>query len=412
MKRHLRILSLLVAVVMMAMSFAACSDEAVSDPASEPDSGVSKAVELYGTDYQYTTDELEEMKKVMFSFMPAAPSLHEAFSDYFYVGGCINSGDITGKGENFTSMMKQFNTFVLENECKPENLHPDENRYYWDTIDRFMDFGEEYGVRLRGHTLLWHAQVPNWFFFKSGTSGEAASAKQVLDRIDEHVTTIIEHCKGKIDVWDVVNEVFNDDGTLRDSRWLQLVGDYDGDGDKYDYIEQAFISARAADPDARLIINDYNMEWSEQKTISMYLAVKKMLEDGVPIDGVGLQMHIGYDTNIDTLRSNLEKLAKLREINPDFILEVTELDMNCNGWDGDPNDKEFIEQFNKTYADLFALLMEYSEMGLLDTVVFWGINDGHSWLNSSERDNYPFLIDRENKFKSAYWDVISLPLSE
>ncbi len=361
-------------------------------------------------DYQYTKGELKSMKLAEYSYDDNAPSLYKAFEDYFRVGAAINPWLYNDESSNdFKSIMKQFNTFVLENASKPDAMRPNESTYNFTEVDKFVEFGEKYDVTLRGHTLIWHSQCPDWFFYASGNSGEPATAEQLMKRIEEHVTTIVTHYKGKIDTWDVVNEVINDGGGLRFSKWLEIVGDYDGDGDKYDYIEQAFISARAADPDARLIINDYNMEWSEQKTISMYLAVKKMLEDGVPIDGVGLQMHIGYDTNIDTLRSNLEKLAKLREINPDFILEVTELDMNCNGWDGDPNDKEFIEKYNQTYRDLFALLMEYSEMGLLDSVVFWGINDGNSWLNG-DMDNYPFLIARENRLKTAYWDVISLVL--
>lgn len=410
MKRYFRVLSLIMAVVMLATAFTACGKQD-DTPAS---SGVSKAVEIYGTDYNYTKDELDQMKKAMFSFMPTAPSLYEAFEDYFYVGGCINSGDITGKGENFTSMMKQFNSFVLENEAKPEAMHPEENRYNFSTVDKFVDFGEEYGVRLRGHTLLWHAQVPDWFFFKKGTSGEAASAEQLLKRIDEHVTTIVDHYKGKIDVWDVVNEVFNDDGTLRNSRWLQIVGDYDGDGDKYDYIEAAFKAAAKADPDAKLVINDYNLEWSFAKTQGVFDLVKSMLEDGIKVDGVGLQMHIGFDTNIETLRQNLEILAGLREYNPDIMIEVTEMDMSCFRWGDNSKTVEltdaFMAQYNKTYVGAFKLFMEYAEMGLLESVTFWGINDDHTWLNSDGRINHPFLIGSSNKIKDTYWEVISLAL--
>lgn len=414
MNRFTRILSLVLALFMVVCAFSACENEAAVSPDNSSDTGVSKAVELYGTDYRYTVDELDTMKKAMFAFMPQAPSLYEAFADYFYVGGCINSRDLTGKGETFTTMMKQFNSFVLENEAKPDAMHPEEKRYNFDTVDRFADFGEEYGVRLRGHTLIWHAQVPNWFFYKSGTSGEAASAEQLLKRIDEHVTTIVEHYKGRIDVWDVVNEVFNDDGTLRDSRWLQIVGDYDGDGDKYDYIEQAFKSAAAADPDAKLVINDYNLEWSYAKTQGVFDLVKSMLEDGIRVDGVGLQMHIGYDTNIETLRKNLEILAGLREYNPDIFIEVTEMDMSCFKWGDNSKTVEltesFMAQYNKTYVGAFKLFMEYAEMGLLESVTFWGINDDHTWLNSDGRINHPFLIGSSNKFKETYWEVISLAL--
>ncbi|MBQ8623697.1 MAG: endo-1,4-beta-xylanase [Oscillospiraceae bacterium] len=409
MKKYLRLLSLIVAAVTLALSLTACGE------VEQADTGISKAVELYGTDYEYTLEELPEMKKAMFSFMPQAPSLYEAFQDYFYVGGCINPGNYeSGKGEDFTSMMRQFNTFVLENASKPEPMHPSEDKYNFDTVDQFVEFGEEYGVRLRGHTLLWHAQCPEWFFYESGTSGDFASPEKVLKRIDEHVTTIVKRYKGKIDVWDVVNEVFNDDGTLRNSKWLQTVGDYDGDGDSYDYIEQAFISAAKADPDVRLIINDYNLEWSYAKTQGVFDIVKSMLEDGIKVDGVGLQMHIGYDTNIETLRKNLEILAGLREYNPDFKIEVTEMDMSCFKWGDDSKTVEltdsFMAQYNKTYVDAFKLFMEYAEMGILDSVTFWGINDDHTWLNSDGRINHPFLIGSSNRLKETYWEVISLAL--
>lgn len=375
------------------------------------------AAETYGTDYEYKKSELAAMQKAEHTYDEDAPSLYEAFSDYFRVGAAINSWYFSNtKSEDFISMMKQFNIFTLENESKPDAMHPSEDRYNFTNVDKFVAFGEKYGVSLRGHTLIWHSQCPNWFFYKSGTSGTAATAEQLMERIDEHVTTIVSRYAGKIDSWDVVNEVFNDDGTLRDSKWLQIVGDYDGDGDKYDYIEQAFISASKADPEAKLIINDYNLEWSSSKVNGVYNLVKSMLQDGIKVDGVGLQMHIAYNTDINTLRKNLEKLATLREYNPDFTIQITEMDMSCFVWNDnslkvDLTDS-FMKQYNKTYVEAFKLFMEFSERGLIDTVVFWGINDDHSWLNNSPagRVNHPFLIDRDNGFKSTYWEVLSLTL--
>ncbi len=373
------------------------------------------AAQLYGTDYEYKKSELSAMKKATTSYDASAPSLYEAFSDYFNVGACINSWYLNStSSEDFKSMMKQYNTFTLENESKPDAMHPSENKYNFTSVDKFVDFGEKYGVTLRGHTLIWHSQCPDWFFYKSGTSGTAATAKQLLDRIDEHVTTIVSRYAGKIDTWDVVNEVFNDDGTLRDSKWLQIVGDYDKDGDKYDYIEAAFKAAAAADPNARLIINDYNLEWSTAKTQGVYNLVKSMLEDGIKVDGVGLQMHIAYNTDINQLRKNLEILEGLRKYNPDFTIEITEMDMSCFVWSDDSKTvnltDSFMKQYNNTYVQAFKLFMEYSEKGLIDTVVFWGINDDHSWLNSNGRINHPFLIGRDNELKSTYWEVISLAL--
>ena len=350
--------------------------------------------------------------RAKYSYDDNAPSLCEAYADYFKVGAAINTWNLNDENSNeFKTIVKNFNVFTLENENKPDATHPKENQYNWGAVDRFVEFGEKYDVTLRGHTLLWHSQVGDWFF--KGEDGQGkASAELLLKRIDEHVTTIVSRYKGKIDTWDVVNEVLSDDYGLRRSEWYNIVGDYDGDGDEYDFIEAAFIAARAADPDARLIINDYSLESSTNKAITMYNAVKKMLEDGTPIDGVGLQMHIGVGMNVDSIRENIKILSRLRDINPDFVLEITELDMSCYNEDANGNaiplTKDQLDQFSKTYCDLFEMCMDLAEDGLLDSVVFWGIHDGVSWLNSWH-ENYPMLIGRDFELKDAYYDVLELP---
>lgn len=346
----------------------------------------------------------------VFAYDDDAPSLCEAYSDYFRVGCAVNSWDIENpNSEQYKIILKNFNTLVMENESKPENLHPKEDEYYFDKFDEFVDFCEDNDIVVRGHTLIWHSQCPDWFF-KDGN--EDASAELILERIKEHVTTIVSRYKGRVSTWDVVNEVIGDDVSLRYSNWSRLVGDYDGDGDKYDFIETAFRAAREADPDARLIINDYSLESSTDKAIRMYNAVKKMLEEGVPIDGVGFQMHIGKDADVEAMRENYRIISRLREIDPDFLIEVTELDVNCYGWGQEEKDvevtKKFLKEFSKTYTDVFEMLMDLSDEGILDSVVFWGLHDGVSWLNGSHK-NYPMLIDRDMKLKEAYFDVIELP---
>lgn len=345
--------------------------------------------------------------RAKYAYEDAAPSLCEAYKDWFRVGAAINSWDIEDpNSENCRTILKQFNVLTMENESKPENLHPEEDRYYFDKFDSFVDFCENNGIRARGHTLIWHSQVPDWFFHDG--AGDA-SAELVLQRIRDHVTTIVTRYKGRVDTWDVVNEVIGDDSSLRFSEWLRLVGDYDGDGDDYDYIETAFIAAHEADPDARLIINDYSLETSSNKAIRMYKAVRKMLEDGVPIDGVGFQMHIGNGIDYDAMKDNFEIIASLRDIKPDFVIEVTELDVNCYPWGEEPADVEitgpFLKQFSETYTSVFRLMKELSEEGLLDSVVMWGLHDGVSWLNNGHR-NYPMLIDRGLELKDAFYDVI------
>lgn len=350
---------------------------------------------------------------VEYAYDPEAPSLYEEFADYFDVGSAINPWDLTEGTNEYEIITNQFNIYTYENDSKPDHMHPSEDVYNFENTDKLVEFAEQNGKKVRGHTLIWHSQCPDWFFYDE--NGNDASADLLVERIKEHVTTIVSHYKGKIDTWDVVNEVLDDGYGLRFSDWLRLVGDYDGDGDDYDFIEIAFRAAREADPDARLIINDYSLESNTNKAITMYNMVKAMLEEGVPVDGIGLQMHVGYDTDVQLVRDNMEILAGLKEINPDFVLEVTELDMNCYTWGNEDIEidltDEFVEQFDNTYKELFNIFLDYAEEGILKTVVFWGYNDGASWLNGSPagRVNHPLLIDRDLKFKSAYWAVINTP---
>lgn len=344
-----------------------------------------------------------------------APSLAEAFKDYFKIGAAINSWDLNDENSNnFKIINRQYNTYVMENETKPDQIHPREDTYNFAATDKFVEFGEKYGKTLRGHTLVWHSQVPDWFF-KDGD--EEASAELLIQRMKDHITTVVSRYKGKIHTWDVVNEVLDDSYGMRISKWLKIIRDYDGDGDNYDFVEIAFRTAHEADPDARLIINDYSLESSTDKAITMYNMVKKMLEEGVPVDGVGLQMHIAIDSDVELARDNIHILAKLKDINPDFVIEVTELDMSCYGWGNNDLTIDFSKiekQFNDKYVELFNMFMDLSEEGILDSVVFWGYYDGATWLNGfpiEGRTNYPMLIDRDLKFKSAYYKLLALPLN-
>lgn len=347
-----------------------------------------------------------------YAYDAETPSLYEAYSDYFHIGTAINSWDLTDQtSDRFNLLVKHYDTFVMENETKPDQIHPTEDTYNFGPTDAFVEFGEANGKILRGHTLVWHSQCPQWFF---EDNGQEASADLLVQRMKDHITTIVSRYKGRIDTWDVCNEVL-DGGGMRFSDWIKIVGDYDGDGDKYDFIEIAFETAREADPDARLIINDYSLESDSNKAIKMYSMVKSMLEEGVPVDGVGLQMHVGIDMDVEAARENIKILARLKEINPDFVIEVTELDMSCYSWNDSSTEINFSkieDDFNAKYVELFEMFIDLAEEGLLDSVVFWGFNDGDTWLNGypvEGRTNYPFLMDAEYRLKSAFWEVVELP---
>ena len=343
------------------------------------------------------------MNRAEFAYDPTAPSLCDAFAGKLKIGAAVNTWNLQEDSDAYRVIRRHFNVFTLENQSKPEPTHPEENRWVFDPVDRFAQFGEEAGVTLRGHTLVWHQQVPEWFF----RDGEkTASAELLLNRMREHITTLVTRYRGRIHTWDVVNEVIRDEGGLRESPWFKIAGK--------SYIAEAFRCAHEADPDARLIINDYYLESLDTKADAMESFVREMIADGVPVHGIGLQMHLDLDTDIEHLKKNVRKLASIRNIAPDFKLEVTELDMSCYRRDDDAEDilwdDEKTAKFSAKYTELFRFYLELAEEGVLDTVVFWGLHDGVSWLNNVLRKhkNYPLLIGREFALKPAFWDVLDL----
>jgi endo-1,4-beta-xylanase len=347
------------------------------------------------------------------------PNLKDVFADDFYIGTAINTFQLEEGSDTYNIATKHYNMFTTENEMKPEALNPSEGVFFFDNADKFVAFGEANpDVLLRGHTLVWHSQVPRWWFSGSGEGGRATS-DELLSRMREYISTVMGRYKGKIKYWDVVNEAFSDStGQPRQmsdmSFWPGIIGDLDGDGDDLDYIEQAFYAAREADPDAILLINDYSLEQDQRKLNGFYDAVKSMLEQGVPIDGVGIQAHIQLDwPSVLNFKLAIEKLATLKEINPDLIIQITELDVSMYAW----NDQSLTIDMNAEnekklavrYADLFDMFREEAAKGNLESVIMWGFNDGMTWLNGypvAGRTNHPLLFDRDLIAKPAFWGVV------
>ena len=343
------------------------------------------------------------MDQNLTAYSPDAPSLSEAFRGRLRIGAAVNTRDLIPDTDACRAIRKQFSVLTLENESKPLYVHPEEDRWVFDRVDRFAAFGAETGTALRGHTLVWHSQVPGWLF-RDGDG--PASRELLLRRMTDHVRTMVSRYRGRIGTWDVVNEVLRDEGGLRQSEWQRIAGE--------DYIPAAFLAAREADPDARLVINDYNLESSDAKADTMVSLAEDLLRRGIPVDAVGLQMHLNLYTDMDALCRNVRKIAGLRRLKPDFRLEVTELDLSCYRW-GDPAEdlvwtEELEEAFREKYRALFRFFLALSEEGILDTVVFWGLHDGVSWLNGFpvSRRNDPLLIGRDFRLKQAFYDVVSL----
>jgi endo-1,4-beta-xylanase len=210
-------------------------------------------------------------------------TLTSAYKDCFLMGVALNQRQFTEQDTGGAALVKlHFNSISPENAMKWASLHPrpGPDGYNFEAADRYVEFGEKNGMFIVGHTLVWHSQTPRWVFQGEGT--DAATREVLLKRMRDHIHTVVGRYKGRIKSWDVVNEALNEDGSLRQSPWLRIIGE--------DYIAKAFEFAHEADPDAELRYNDYSIE-NEPKRRGTIALVKKLQAQKVPIHGLGSQTH-------------------------------------------------------------------------------------------------------------------------
>ena len=336
------------------------------------------------------------------------PSLAEEFADAFPIGAAIEPFQTTGLKADLLS--KHVNMLVAENAMKPDAMQPSEGLFNWTNADRIVAFAKQNGMQVRFHTLVWHSQVGAWFFIdadgkpmvdETDPAKREANKQLLLERLETHVRTIVDRYKDDITSWDVVNEVIEpgDPGGMRASAWYQITGTA--------FIETAFRAAReAGGPEAKLYINDYGTD-NPAKRDRLLELVKELLEDGVPIDGVGHQTHI--DIHGPSVASIIASMQTFAELGLDNL--VTELDMSLYSWNdrrdyGDDIPPDVLHKQAERYGELFEAFREHKH--ILSGVVFWGISDDHTWLNGFPvaRTNAPLLFDRQYQAKHAFWAVV------
>lgn len=348
----------------------------------------------------------------------AQTSLKDAFKNYFLIGAALNSGHFTETDAVEATLVKQqFNAITPENDMKWERIHPRPDAgpagFNFETADKFVEFGEKNGMFIIGHCLVWHSQVPRWVFRDS--EGKPLDRASLLQRMREHIFTVVGRYKGRVDGWDVVNEALNEDGTLRKSPWFNIIG--------ADYIARAFEYAQEADPDAELYYNDYNLEYEAKRNGAVEL-VRKLKQQGIKITAIGTQSH--HKLKQPSLRQIKDTVKAFKELG--VKVAITELDVDVlpavtfrptadvsarakagpesNPYvDGLP--AEMQQALAERYKDIFAIYLKYKDV--ITRVTFWGVTDRHSWLNYfpvGGRTNYPLLFDREGKPKPAYYAVI------
>lgn len=312
----------------------------------------------------------------------------------FPIGVAVNAGSENNSIINSgTSAQQQavvfpnFNQMTAGNIMKMGYLHPQENTFTFGQADEFIAFAAANGMNVHGHTLIWHAdyQVPS---FMTNYSGDFAAM------LRNHVQTIVSHFQGKVVSWDVVNEALADDGQpridniLRSSVFSQKMG--------LSFIDQAFINARAADPQVDLFYNDYNTEAGGQKTANLLSLIDGMRSRGVPINGVGFQMHVSIDwPSLSAIEASMKAVA-----DRGLKVKITELDVSMrNAYSSFTSDAALRQQ--QRYHDIVAAYLRVVPASQRAGITVWGVWDADSWINQTGSPDWPLLFDGNFQPKPA-----------
>lgn len=341
-------------------------------------------------------------------------SMQDKFEDSFDIGAAVELEHL--EGDSGEVLKHHYGSVVAENVMKPLYIQPEEGEFYWDDADQLVEFANEHDLDLRYHTLIWHSQVPEWFFIdengnpmvdEENPDQREANKELLLDRMETHIKTVMERYKDDVDAWDVLNEVIDDGGGLRESEWYQITGD--------EYIKRAFHAAReAGGEDAKLFLNDYNTEINPKRD-DLYDLVKEMLDEGVPIDGIGHQAHIQLDW--PTIEETEESIRMFDSLG--LETHITELDVSLYGYPPTPAfdtyadiPEEAFERQAERYNQLFTLYESLDDA--ITNITFWGIADDHTWLDDRAEEfndgvgkDAPFVFDVDMHVKPAYWAMMS-----
>jgi endo-1,4-beta-xylanase len=345
----------------------------------------------------------------------APPTLKDAFKADFLIGAALNPSQFCESNAVAAALVKQqFNSISPENVLKWERVHPRPGRFDFSLADRYVGFGRKNGMFIIGHNLIWQSQTPAWVFQEE--PGRPVGREVLLERMRDHIFTVVGRYKGKIGGWDVVNEALAEDGSLNPaSPWMRIIGP--------DYLAKAFEFAHAADPAAELYYNDFSMEKPPKRAGAVAL-IRRLKSEGITVAGIGIQGH--YTLNwpaTNDVAATIETFSKLG-----LKVMITELDVDVlpAAWDQGNADvsrnfqlqqklnpypsglQEAIQQqLAGRYAELFRVFLRHRDN--ISRVTFWGVTDGDSWLNNwpvNGRTSYPLLFDREDRPKPAFDAVV------
>jgi len=329
------------------------------------------------------------------------PSLKTHFHEKFEIGAAVNPFQLRGETGKFIAY--QYGSLTAENCMKPEALWRPDGSFHFEQADEVVRFTKENGLKLRGHTLVWHSQTPHEFF--QDEAGNPLEKEVLYARMETYITAVMTHFGESVWCWDVVNEALADWGEdvyRTQSPWFQICG--------VEFIAQAFRTARKVAPTALLYYNDYGLI-NPQKRERAVKMLKSLKEQGVPIDGVGIQAHWNAHTfNPEELQKTIDAFVELG-----LQVQLTELDLSVYPPHFDrqkPAEKlEYTQDLSDLQAEKYAQIFEVLNRNVekISCVTFWGISDRFTWLNhfpQRGRTDHPFLFDREGKPKPAFYRVL------
>ena len=302
----------------------------------------------------------------------------------FPVGTALNTNKLKNEERYWTAALKHYNSFTPEKILKPKFIHPKADAFdFWET-DHLMDFCRQNNIRLHGHTLVWHNATPEWM---EKFKGDSAAWDSLLK---DHVQTIVRHCRSTIRSWDVVNEAFNDDGSMRKNIWFKNIGE--------SYIEKAFRYAMEADSTAKLFYNDYSLERNDDKLASVLRYLEQVRAKGIRVDGIGLQMHVSLASpSINNINEAAQRIYK-----SGYLVHYSELDISLVA--DQPlfvSRKKLLAAQKERYKEIVQGYMKLPAAYRFG-ITLWGVSDNDSWLMDESMRTRPLLFNTHYKIKPAF----------
>ena len=320
----------------------------------------------------------------------SAPTLRDlADQNHIHIGAAVYSTHLDDPLFAQT-LSREFNLITPENEAKFCEIQPQRGKFDFTGFDRIVAFAEANDMIIHGHNLLWHQCLPTW------VSNGHFSREEAIQILHDHIFTLLGRYRGRVPIWDVVNEAFDDSsGKLRNTPWREMIGD--------DYVEIAFRLAHEADPDALLFYNDYSAEAMTGKANSIYAMAQDFIERGVPINGIGLQAHFSLGgVNALSIAQNMKRLTDLG-----LQVQITEMD---DRFEGEPS----AEKLQKQADDYRQLMQVCLDNKGCTAFITWGVSDNYTWLRDPNLGFYknplvePLLFDDQSQPKPAYQALIDV----